>query len=78
MSTQRRVIELTPPDTSIFTPEDIYCNNFTCRYCGGKGYFYRDSQETKESETCQCPVCEGSGMMDAVARVVWLPSRLRK
>jgi DnaJ-class molecular chaperone len=69
------MIEIVPPEHPCgTTTEHMYSNGHKCRYCGGRGWFYKDN-ENKESETVSCPLCDGTGEMDAIIHVVWQPTR---
>ena len=42
-----------------------------CGYCRGNGWFW--SEEQGERIKANCPVCGGSGQLDAVVTVDWKP-----
>lgn len=76
MSVKNDMIQITPP---AFVgvgnmKETIISNGHTCGYCYGSGFFWRD--EMRERVKTPCPVCNGSGKLDAVITVNWKPSKL--
>lgn len=44
--------------------------NHTCSYCHGNGWFWGED-EFGERIKNDCPVCGGSGSLDAVVTVEW-------
>ena len=44
-----------------------------CGYCQGNGWFW--GEEHHESVKVNCPVCGGSGQLDAIVTVDWKPTR---
>lgn len=72
MSKQVREVELVPPVRNQ-KKEMIVSKGHTCGYCYGNGWFWgRDG--FGDSIKNDCPICEGSGMVDAVVTVEWKPS----
>lgn len=55
--------------------EHIVSRGHTCRYCHGQGGFLGDRSSPNGSEWKICPVCEGSGKMDAEVTIKWKPSK---
>lgn len=53
--------------------ETIISNGHLCGYCHGNGFFW--SEELRERVKTPCPVCNGSGKLDAVITVDWKPSK---
>lgn len=75
MSVKNDMIQITPP---VFVrvgnmKEIITSSGHTCGYCHGSGFFWRD--EMRERVKTPCPVCDGSGKLDAVITVNWKPSK---
>ena len=73
MSRVKRTVELRPPSCDR-TKEVHTSPGHLCGYCKGVGYFvspYRD----REEEPTSCPVCDGSGQVDAIITVEWKPSK---
>ena len=71
MSSKHRMIWLTPPVYGS-KEERIESRGYTCEYCHGQGGFLKDS------EGKICPVCEGSGKMDAEVTIKWKPRKTEK
>lgn len=55
--------------------EHIESRGHTCRYCYGAGGFSGDRSSPNDSEWKICPVCEGSGKMDAEVTIKWKPNK---
>lgn len=55
--------------------ERIVSRGHTCRYCYGEGGFGGDPR-LGEVWT-PCPVCKGSGKMDAEVIIKWKPSKVK-
>lgn len=73
MSKQVREVELVPPSRHQ-NKEMIVSKGHNCGYCQGNGWFWgRD--EFGDSIKNPCPICEGSGMVDALVTIEWKPSR---
>lgn len=64
MSSKHRMIWLAPPVYGR-KEERIESRGYTCEYCHGQGVFLGDRSSPNDSEWKICPVCEGSGKMDA-------------
>ena len=52
--------------------ESISSPGHRCSYCHGNGYFWEDGIESVKKP---CPVCNGSGRLDAVITIEWKPSK---
>lgn len=52
--------------------ETITSNGHPCGYCHGNGFFWGEQQ--RERVKTNCPVCNGSGKLDAVITIEWKPS----
>lgn len=75
MSARNDIIKITPP---AFVgggdmEETIHSDSHPCGYCQGSGFFWRE--RLREFEKEDCPVCNGSGMLDAVITIEWKPSK---
>lgn len=75
MSVKNDMIQITPPAYVGVgnLKEIIKSNGHTCGYCHGNGFFW--SEELRERVKTSCPVCNGSGKLDAVITVDWKPSK---
>lgn len=71
------MIWLTPPVYGS-KEERIESRGYTCEYCHGQGGFLGDRNSPNDSEWKICPVCEGSGKMDAEVTIKWKPSKTEK
>lgn len=55
--------------------ETLVSPGHICNYCHGQGEVMRESEDTPpEWEYKPCPVCGGSGELDAVISIVWKPN----
>lgn len=80
MSTKKTTIEIKVPDVMIpkksthlvgvECKETFYSNGHQCSYCKGNGYFWSEDVHG-ESYQKECPVCKGSGKLNAVITVEW-------
>ena len=75
MSVRNDIIQIMPP---ILTgvgnmKETITSNGHSCGYCHGNGFFWNEQQ--REYVKKDCPVCNGSGKLDAVITIEWKPSK---
>ena len=80
MSKNRQVITVSPP---LFLKENgrkeqMYSPGHTCSYCHGNGWFWSLPDDVRDSVKAPCPICDGSGMLDAVITVEWKPSAERR
>lgn len=72
MSKNNQVIMVSPPMfVNINNKERMNSPGHICSYCHGKGYFWQGNEPVKES----CPVCNGSGKLDAEITIEWKPSK---
>lgn len=69
MSKIVRQIELRPPSVKT-TEERIVSKGHNCEYCHGNGYFVGCNYKG-QSEKEFCPICGGSGKVDAVVTIKW-------
>lgn len=70
MSKERRTIEIEP---RLLIPggrmtERIESNGHKCPYCRGNGYHWQED-EYQERYKQTCPVCKGSGTMNALVSI---------
>ena len=73
MSKNNQVIMVSPPMfVNIDNRERIACPGHACSYCHGNGYFWEDGIEPVKKP---CPVCNGSGKLDAEITIEWKPSK---
>lgn len=73
MSNTKRIIELSPPK-GYSVKEQIKSFGHVCRYCNGMGYF-RGSWCHRNEEPTPCPVCDGTGQVDAIVTIEWKPCK---
>lgn len=76
MSRIRKEVQLYPPDSlqPMGKAEMLVSPRHTCPYCNGNGFFY-ERDDINEVVKERCPVCEGSGMLDAYVTVKWKPTK---
>ena len=75
MSKNNQVITISPP---MFIgegnqKESISSKGHRCSYCHGNGFFW--GEEQRERVKVDCPVCKGSGKLDAVITIEWQPAK---
>lgn len=75
MSVKNDIIKVTPP---VFVgdgnmKETITSNGHLCEYCHGNGFFW--SEILRERVKTDCPVCKGSGKLNALITIEWKPSK---
>lgn len=75
MSKNNQFISVTPP---MFLNEggrmeSLCSSSHKCSYCHGNGWFW--GEEQRERVKIDCPVCKGSGKLDAVITIEWKPSK---
>lgn len=76
MSERKEIIEITAP--AYITPQkakiqarELFCvPGFVCNYCKGNGWFWGEDDKGERIKN-DCPVCKGSGELDAVITVEW-------
>ena len=72
MSEIVRQIELRHPSVNA-KEERIVSKGHNCEYCHGDGYFVGCNYKG-QSEKEYCPMCGGSGKLDAVVTIEWKAS----
>ena len=72
MSKERRIIEIAPGTMSPGgrMTDRIESRGHRCPYCQGNGYHWQED-EWQERYKQECPICKGSGRLDAVITVEW-------
>lgn len=58
--------------------EHVECTGYECALCKGQGGFAGDRIKPDECEWKICPMCEGSGKMDAEVTIKWKPNKRDK
>ena len=76
MSKEKRMIEIVP---GLMSPggsmkECFLSCGHVCSYCQGNGYHWQENCY-RERYKQGCPVCKGSGRLDAVINVEWKASK---
>ena len=80
MSTRKNIIELeTPPYLTVGKPDEaaleVFCSpGHVCSCCNGNGWIWGEN-EIGEPIHKDCPVCGGSGELEAVVTIEWKPSK---
>lgn len=54
--------------------ENFVSTGHKCGYCKGNGWFWGTEEGSREDVHVSCPVCGGSGELDAIITVDWKPS----
>ena len=72
MSKEKRTIEIAP---GLMSPggrigERFLSRGHVCTYCQGNGYLWQE-KVYRERYKQECPVCKGSGRLDAVVTIEW-------
>jgi len=77
MSKERRMIEITPGRMSPGgrMTEHLESRGHKCQYCQGNGFFWQED-EFRERYKDPCPVCKGSGKLDAKITIEWKSSKI--
>ncbi len=80
MSKNRQVITVSPPLFLKETgrKEQVRSAGHICSHCHGNGWFWRQPDGEKDSVKEACPICGGSGRLDAVITIEWYPSEERR
>lgn len=75
MSKIEKQLEICPPAYMCKGPgrENFVSTGHVCGYCRGNGWFWGED-ERGERVKRDCPVCEGSGGLDAIITVDWKPA----
>lgn len=78
MSKREEFIKIVAPDyiqpAAYRIIKEFLCSKgHTCSYCHGNGWFWNEVQG--ENIKKDCPVCHGSGELDAVVTIEWKPSK---
>jgi DnaJ-class molecular chaperone len=75
MSVKNDMIQITPPaHVGVGNLKEIIkSSGHTCGYCHGNGFLW--NEELRERVKIDCPVCNGSGKLDAVITIEWKPSK---
>lgn len=76
MSKEKRFIEISP---GLMSPggrmtDQVESQGHICPYCQGNGYRWQED-DWQERYKQECPICEGSGKLDAVIIVEWKASK---
>lgn len=69
-------LEICPPAYMCKGPnrENFVSTGHKCDYCKGNGWFWGTEEGSREDVHVSCPVCGGSGELDAIITVDWKPS----
>lgn len=80
MSKNRQVITVSPPLFLKETgrKEQVRSEGHVCSHCHGNGWFWSVPDGEKDSVKEPCPICCGSGRLDAVITIEWIPSGERR
>lgn len=75
MSVKNEFIKVTPSEfVGVGNMEETFASTgHRCGYCHGTGFFW--GAEGREPVKTDCPVCRGSGKLDAVITIGWKPSK---
>lgn len=75
MSVKNDIIKITPPALIGVDnmKETIISSGHPCYYCSDSGFFLEKQQRKRVKK--DCPVCNGSGKLDAVITIEWKPSK---
>ena len=76
MSGIKKQLEFCPPAYMCKGPnrENFVSTGHKCGYCKGNGWFWGTEEGSREDVHVSCPVCGGSGELDAIITVDWKPS----
>lgn len=80
MSKKTILLEITPPDSLDLKNGEIHCfKGIKCVKCNGKGGSYHGGWQEKfkknldDPDWVPCPVCRGTGELEAKAVIGWVP-----
>ncbi|MBF1444571.1 MAG: hypothetical protein HXN53_02250 [Prevotella nigrescens] len=72
MSREKRIVEITPgrmiPGGRM--TESLESRGHSCPYCQGNGFHWQED-EYQELYKKECPICKGSGRLNAVVTIEW-------
>lgn len=77
MSEIRKQLELSSPSClreGMANRENFVSTGHKCGYCKGNGYYTGMEEDSRDTVHKTCPVCGGSGELDAIITVDWKPS----
>lgn len=73
MSRVKRNVELEHPSYMRKPGKELLVSaGHRCNYCQGNGWFW-GTGDSRESVKVPCPMCGGSGEVDAVITIEWKP-----
>lgn len=80
MSKTKQVITLSPPLflKEMGRKEQMYSAGHVCSYCHGRGWLWLHPDGEKDSVKDDCPICQGTGKLDAVITIEWRPHQTGK
>lgn len=73
MSGIKTSIDLSPPEFAV-REERMFTVPMTCGCCHGQGHFASFVHPYGDDVATECPVCKGSGRVEAEVRIRWKPS----
>jgi DnaJ-class molecular chaperone len=76
MGVLKQIIELSSPD-SLTDHEEITGAPQICNYCHGNGWFL-GCNEKGEGVEKQCPLCLGTGAVQADITIIWRKAECKK
>ena len=77
MSKLKHFIELKAPETNKEKVGEVFTvGGLTCGHCDGQKYFLPTEIGHNKFEENPCPVCKGTGKMQAKVVVGWLPDNI--
>lgn len=77
MSTRNTIIELkVPPYLTVNrSGREVFCSpGHVCSCCKGNGWIWSENEKGEPIHK-DCPVCRGSGELDAIVTIEWKPSK---
>ena len=77
MSKTGNFINISPPDfvRGENEVEVINCIGHPCSYCHGDGFFWSATQRGEPIKK-ECPICLGTGKLDAEVTIEWKASKI--